>query len=172
MKHVVIAAGAVAALALTSAPAAAAVSATANANAQAKIFRPLTLTKNTDLNFGTIVISGSSFTGEVVQLDQAGAVTCGGGTNLVCDTTNASAATFTVVGTNNQTVDVTVPATVSLTGSNGGTLSMSTDAPATVALGASGNAGVPFGVGGSISIDSTTTDGVYTGNFDVTANYQ
>ena len=39
------------------------------------------------------------------------------------------------------------------------------------AAGADHALGFTFGVGGSISIDDTTTEGVYTGNFDVTAEY-
>ncbi len=171
MKKVLIFAGAVSALALASTPAMAAAPVTKQANAQAKIFRPLTLTKNTDLDFGTIVIAGTSFTGEDVHVDQSGAVaTCGGGTNLVCSDPT-TAANFTVIGTNNQTVTLTVPATVTLNGSNGGSLDMAVDAPASVALGASGNSGVDFGIGGTLTIDSSTVDGVYTAQFDVTAEY-
>jgi hypothetical protein len=31
---------------------------------------------------------------------------------------------------------------------------------------------VTFDIGGSISVSDTTTDGVYTGTFDLTADYQ
>jgi hypothetical protein len=42
-----------------------------------------------------------------------------------------------------------------------------------VNLGANGSTtGFTFGIGGSISLDSTTPDGVYTGTFAVTADYQ
>ena len=170
MNKLLISAGALTALALTSAPAfAQAVPATENATATARIYSPLQLTKDSDLNFGTIVITGSTFTGEVVSVDQSGGVTCGGGSNLVCDSTNATAANFTVSGSIDADVRVTVPATVSLSGSNGGNLTMTPDSPSPFSLGSTGS--TTFGVGGSISIDDTTTEGVYTGNFDVTAEY-
>jgi hypothetical protein len=42
-----------------------------------------------------------------------------------------------------------------------------------VNLGASGSTtGVTFAIGGSITLASTTPDGVYTGTFQVTADYQ
>ena len=47
------------------------------------------------------------------------------------------------------------------------------NAPATVNLGATGaTTGVDFGIGGSLTLASTTVDGVYSGTFTVTANYQ
>lgn len=170
MNKLLISAGAVAALALTTAPAQAqSVPATEQATATARIYTPLTLVKDSDLDFGTIVISGTGFTGELVSVSQAGVVTCGGGTNLVCDDTVASAANFTVSGTIGADVRVTVPASVTMNGSNGGSLSMTPDSPTPLTLDGSGTG--TFGVGGTISIDATTTDGVYTGDFDVTAEY-
>jgi hypothetical protein len=53
------------------------------------------------------------------------------------------------------------------------TLAFTPNAPATVNLGATGSTtGVTFGIGGSITLASTTPDGVYTGTFAVTADYQ
>jgi hypothetical protein len=71
-------------------------------------------------------------------------------------------------------VNITLPAsTVSLTGSNGGTLTLTIDAPTTAAIGSAGpTTGVTFGVGGSLTLTDTTTDGVYTGSFAVDADYQ
>ena len=43
----------------------------------------------------------------------------------------------------------------------------------TVNLGAAGSStGVDFSIGGSITLASTTPDGVYSGTFAVTADYQ
>ena len=46
------------------------------------------------------------------------------------------------------------------------------NAPASVNLTNSGAPGTNFSVGGSIIITPTTTDGVYTGNINVTVDYQ
>jgi len=122
MKKLLISAGALAALAFTT-PALAANTATANATVN--IVSPLSLTKDADLNFGTIV---GPFAGEVVHVDTAGARTCGG---LTCSGTFGAAA-FTVTGTPDQDVVLTIPNSVTLNGSVSGTLDvdLSTDKPA------------------------------------------
>jgi len=174
MKKILISAGAVAALALTSAPAAAApVSATANA--KAKIFKPLSLNQvsGADLDFATIVLGAGSYTSNVV-VDQTGALTsCGA--NLTCSGTTA-AAKFKATGTSNATLSITLPSsTVSLTDGVTGdpSLTVTLDAPTTANLGSAGpTTGVTFGVGGSLSVPSTTPDNFYSGTFTVNADYQ
>jgi hypothetical protein len=101
-------------------------------------------------------------------MDQAGALT-GCGTNVTC-TGSPVAAKYHLVGTNNAIVKITsLP--FSLTGP--GTIAFTPNAPATINLGATGaTTGVDFSIGGSITLDSTTPDGVYTGVFAVTADYQ
>ncbi len=161
MKKILISAGALAALALTT-PANAAN--TAQANATVNIVSPLSLTKNSDLNFGTVV---GPFASQVVHVDTTGARNCGG---LTCSGT-FGAATFTVTGTPDQDVTLTIPNSVTLNGPSGSlNVDMSTDKPADPTLNSAGSAS--FGVGGKLTIPSGTTDGVYTNTFDVTANYK
>lgn len=170
MKKYLATAGALALLALTSAPAEAA-SPSTQATATARVYRPLTISFVQNLDFGTIVLSGAGvWGGEVVSMSQAGAVTCGGGTNLTCSGTPAPAK-YHLVGTNNAVVTVSSPG---FNLSNGAaTLAFTPNAPATVNLGAAGaTTGVDFAIGGSITLASTTADGVYTGTFAVTADYQ
>ena len=77
-----------------------------------------------------------------------------------------------MTGTNNQRVFITAPnVTLTNQSDNTKTLQLTVDNPGFVDLGNSGNAGVTFGVGGSIGVDSATTDGTYTGQFNVTVNY-
>lgn len=169
MHKLLATAGALTALMLISVPAQAATP-SQQATATARIYRPLTISFVQNLNFGTIVLSGSgSWSGEVVSMDQLGNVTCGGGTNLTCSGTPA-AAKYHLVGTNNAIVTISSPG-FNLIGP--ATLAFTPNAPATVNLGATGaTTGVDFGIGGSITLASTTPDGVYSGNFAVTANYQ
>jgi hypothetical protein len=170
MRKFLATAGAIAVLALTSSPAAAATSATP-ATANAKIFKPLTISWVQDLNFGVIVLTGSTFTNETVAMNQAGAVTCGTspGVLLTCSG-SPQAAKYHLVGTNNAKVTISSPG-FNLTGP--GTLAFTPNAPATVDLGATGSStGVDFSIGGSITLASTTPDGNYSGNFLVTADYQ
>jgi hypothetical protein len=172
MKKLLISAGAVAALALTSAPAAA-TPVSASANAKAKIYRPLTITKNSDLDFATIVLSGAAPYTDTVTVSQAGAITCG--THVTCSGTPA-AANFTVKGTSNSTAAISLASgTVTLAGTNtpSNTLTLTLNAPTTLAIGSAGpTTGASFGVGGSIPVSDTTPDDLYTGTFTVNADYQ
>lgn len=163
-------AGASTILALTASPAWAVTAATP-ATATAKIYRPLTISAVQNLSFGTIVLTGTSFTNEVVTISQAGALTCGTnpGVTLTC-TGAAQPAQYKLVGTNNAAVTITCPG-FNLTGP--GTLAFTPSAPTLVNLGATGaTTGYTFSIGGSITLASSTPDGVYSGNFVVTADYQ
>jgi hypothetical protein len=142
-----------------------------NATATTRIIKPLTLAWVDDLDLGTIVLSGAgAWTGAAITIDQNGIRTCTN-INVACSGTPKQAR-YRVTGTNNQVVTVSAP-NVQLTNQNDTTktLLLTTNAPTTVALGNSGNTGVTFGIGGSISVSSTTTDGVYNGTFNVTVNY-
>jgi hypothetical protein len=148
-----------------------AVSPATQATANAKIYKPLTIAKVQNLDFGVIVLTGASFAGEVVSISQAGAVTCGSSPGVLLTCSGApQAAKYHLVGTNNATVTVSSPG-FNLTGP--GTLAFTPNAPATVNLGGTGSTtGVDFSIGGSITLASTTPDGVYSGTFAVTADYQ
>ena len=164
-------AASVAAATLIATPAAAApVGASTPATARAKIVRPLVLTATRNLDFGTITLGTVAAGGETVSISQAGVVSCGSG-GLVCSGAPQSAG-YNVQGTNNQTVQIFASAT-NITNANDATnLVFTPNAPASVNLTNSGAPGTNFSVGGSIIITPTTTDGVYTGNINVTVDYQ
>ena len=148
---------------------AAPVAASTPAQARARIIKPLTLTVAGELNFGTIVMNGVT-ANRVLSLSNANVLDCAGGsTEVVCD--NATTVpTYTVTGTQGQTVQVNKTAS-SLTGSNGGSLSLTPTGPASVLLTNSGATGNEFAIGGNITISAATLDGVYTGTVDVTVQY-
>jgi Domain of unknown function (DUF4402) len=163
---------AVAALALTATPAfAAPVSPNQNATATARIVKPLTLTWVQDLNLGTILLSGAgAWGGAVVGVSQAGVLSCANA-NVTCSGA-VQQARYNVRGTNNQVVTITAP-NVTLTNANDPlqTLLMTVSNPGTVTLTSSGAPGNDFNLGGSITVASTTGDGVYSGTFNVTVDY-
>jgi len=162
--------GAVVALAAAASPAAA-VSPASQATANAKIYKPLTISKVQNLDFGVIVLGSGSWSGEVVSITQAGALTCGGGVNLTCSG-SPQVAKYHLVGTNNAAVTVTCPG-FNLTGPGTLAFTCTPNTPTTVNLGATGSTtGVDFSIGGWITLASTTPDGVYSGTFAVTADYQ
>ncbi|MCA1654703.1 MAG: DUF4402 domain-containing protein [Sphingomicrobium sp.] len=161
-------AAAVAAAALAATPALAATSATTPATATAQIVKPLVLTAKQNLDFGTIVLANVTANTNV-SMSLAGVVTCG--TGLTCSGAPKQAI-FNVQGSNNQVVHI-YSATSTLTGSAGGTLTFTPTLPAgaTVTLTTSGVPGNDFNVGGSFVIGTATLDGVYTGNINVTVDY-
>lgn len=140
-----------------------ATAASINATAKAKVIAKVSLTKQSDLDFGQIVTGAAAST---VDISQANVRTCG--TGLTCVGTS-TAGNFTVFGQNNEIVRVSVPASVTLNNTSGtGTMT------ATLNLGTTGQgAGVAFRVGGTLSVGANQTEGVYASNdFAVTADYQ
>jgi hypothetical protein len=161
-----LAAGA-AALAITAVPAAAAPTTVSNGpvTARAQILKPLTLTKLSNMDFGSIVVQANG----TATMDTAGALTCSAG--LTC-TTTGTPAQYNVTGSFNQVVNVTKPDVTLTNSTNPGTpLTLVLSGPSQVTLPASGTTGTNFNLGGSIAIASTTNDGVYTGTLAVTVDY-
>src|SRR5438270_2897129 len=153
--------GALAMIALAS-PAAAVSPSNGQAQAKAAIYKPLALTKVQNLDFGVIVEGPGVWPGEVVSISQAGVLTCGGGTNLTCSG-SPQVAKYHLSGTNNAAVTVTCPG-FNLTGPGTLAFTPTPGTPTTISLGAAGSTtGVDSSIGGSITVASTTPDGVYTG---------
>jgi len=155
------------ALAFVASPAGA-VSPATQATANAKIYKPLQISFVQNLDFGILVLGSGTWSGQVIKIDDTGTMT-GCGTNVTCSG-SPQVAKYHLVGTNNATVKITSPG-FNLTGP--GTLAFSPVFQPTVNLGATGSStGVDFSIGGSITLASTTPDGVYVGTFAVTADYQ
>ena len=165
----VIGAAALAAIALTAAPAAAATPAQ-QADGQALILIPLSLTKIQDLDFGSIVPSPVS---GVVTINAAtGARTFAGGVTLVPSDAGFRAR-FAGAGSPNQQVIMTMNPPATLDDGIGNSITVLALTFDGSAIRTIDNTRAFFvGVGGSIMIAANQPDGVYVGDFDVTANYQ
>lgn len=163
-----VAAAAAAALAAT--PAQAVPSSNGDATARARILKPLQLTHviGYDFNLGDITLSGAGPFSATVILAQNGTLTCPA---AVTCTGTRSVARYNVAGTQGQRVLINVPS-VLLENAAGDDLWLTPLAPAFVDLSNSGAPGNDFDIGGQITVSDTTPDGVYTGVFAVTANYQ
>lgn len=138
----------------------------------ATVRRSLRLTKNSDLKFGRIVrpSSGTS-TISVSPITGLRSIT---GTAVGIADPAPSWAYYTVNGEGGQTISVTVPASVSMTGPGGGiTVNLTTFKPAPVQLSGSANSDgmYEFWVGGNFTLDSTAASGAYSGAFNVTVAY-
>lgn len=167
-KHLVAAAMAAAAVA---SPAAAA-PATASASGRVLLLLPLQLTKVDDLDFGTVIKSSTS--GTVALNANTGARSFAGGVTGVT-TAGGHRALFAGAGTGGQQVVVFVIPPAQLTNGSGDTIDV-------LALTIDNN-GNPIrtidpvtrtffvNVGGILSIGANQPDGVYSAQFQVTANY-
>jgi len=140
------------------------------ATVSATVVKPLTIQWVQDLDLGTIVLGNGAWSGATVGISRTGAFSCTNA-NVTCSGATR-VATYNVSGTNNQVVRVTAP-NVTLVNQSDPTKSLTlvVDSPGTVALTNSGNPGVDFSLGGSISLSSTTAGGVYAGTFNVTVDY-
>lgn len=135
------------------------------ATAQVRILKPLTLTATQNLDLGTVALGQTPFS-TVVGITKAGVFTCDA-TKVTCSGTT-QVASYHVTGTATRDVTITSgPVTLSNGTDN---LPFTVDAPATVTLDNTGV--VDFDVGGSVTLTDTTPDGLYQGDFDITADYQ
>jgi hypothetical protein len=136
--------------------------------ASAKVVKSLTLARKQDLDFGTILVSGAPGT-FTVSISQTGVVTCPSG--FTC-TGTAKPAILNVTGSNGNVVRITALPSDLVNATDGSKLVFTPVAPASLTLTNSGSPGKDFNVGGSIAIPATASDGIYSGNIEVTVDYQ
>ena len=132
---------------------------------------PLTLTKVQDIHFGTIVPSTTT-AGFVSINATTGARTGSAGLTLM-PTDVGQRGRFAGAGTPNQQVIMTLTAPTELTNPAGDTipvLAMNLDGPTTRTIGVSHSFFV--GVGGVIFIAANQPEGLYSADYDLTADYQ
>jgi hypothetical protein len=147
-----------------------AVAATINATVNAGTVKPLTVSMVQSLSLGTITLGPGTWTGVTISLSRAGVFSCSNPKAICSGATQA--ATYNVQGSNGQTVRISAPNVTMVNQSEPvKTLTLVTDAPATIILTNSGQPGLNFSVGGSITISSTTAAGTYVGAFNVTCDY-
>ena len=137
---------------------------------RALLLIPLTLTKIDDLSFGAVIPSAVS--GTVVINATTGARSIAGGVTAVPSDVGKRAY-FGGAGSPNQLVIVTVTPPAFLTSSAGDTLTvlaLTLDGPPLRTIHPVDRTFF-FGVGGIIMIGANQPEGVYTSDYDVTANY-
>lgn len=157
---------ALAAAATFAAPAAAE---TVHAKVSAKIVKPLVLRSIQNLDMGTVILGPGTWSGATLALSANGTLRCP--TRLTCSGAT-QVAEYNVTGSQQMTVHISAPDVTLVNQSNPArTLTLVVDGPKTVTLTNSGSKGVDFALGGSIKIDSTTADGTYAGEFNVTVDY-
>lgn len=152
---------------------AAAQSASASASATTTILQPLTISKSSDLGFGSIV-KPTGTTASTVSVSAAGSRTITGGNAAAADGQGVSNAAFVIDGEGGRQFSITVPASFNMvSGTNTLKVTTSKSTGATGALsGSLGSQGsLSLGVGGSFKVSKTTPSGAYVGAFQVTVAY-
>ena len=148
-----------------------AVTASDDADATVEIRKGLTLdaVDGADLDLGIVVLSGGAGAwSATVEIDQTGAFDCDGSSGNVTCSGTATEARYDVTGSAGYDVDID-SGPVTLTNAASDTLTLTPIHDDVVTLDASGANN--FGVGGSITVNNSTPDGVYTGTFAITADY-
>ncbi|MBV9527533.1 DUF4402 domain-containing protein [Sphingomonas sp.] len=143
---------------------------TPTATVSATIVKPVTLTWISDLDLGTLTLGPGTWSGARIAISQAGVLTCTN-TNVTC-TGATKVAQYNVIGTNKQVITINAPS-VTLTNQSDSTktLTLVVDSPGSLTLTNSGQPGSTFSLGGSITLNSTTAAGTYSGTFNVTVDY-
>lgn len=143
---------------------------TATASTTATLITPISIVKNTDLNFGTVAASATAGT---VALDYANGRTAGGGVSLPAGSTAQTTAVFTVTGEGTNSFSIAVP-TSAITLSSG-TASLTVDNFA-ADLGASSTltaGSATIKVKATLNVPANAVAGTYTNasGLFVTVNY-
>lgn len=151
---------------------------TKSAEAQVAIVRPLSFFKIEDLNFGTVLPSAA--TGTVI-IDPTGARTKTGSVTLM--STGFQASAFAGMGTNNQRVDISLGASQIFITGPGAPMRVHTfviGSTPTAVLSVtpmrfrinSATGAFTFPVGATLDVGANQAPGTYTGNWNITLNYQ
>ena len=140
---------------------------TTSADAKAKVLKQISVTKSADLDFGTVVVGTAAGT---VGVASDGTLACDAA--LTC-TGSTSAAAFTISGSKNEFVTITGDNSVTLKNADDSTKTMTASLTRSAgSLKLSTTGGGTFAVGGTLSVGASQTDGLYSGAFNVTVNYQ
>jgi len=156
---------------LFAAPAMAAPAGNSSFKANAKIVKPVTMAKVTDLDFGTTVMNSSLTSATVTVGNATGSTAVCSSAQLTCS--GGFPASFNLTsGVGGQTIQISFPgAPVTLDHASivGASVPFSVAAVSDVLLNASGAGS--FNVGGQITVSSSTADGLYSATVNVEANY-
>ena len=149
--------------------------ASASAPGSITVIQPITLVKNTDLAFGSLVAPSNGSNTVTIDPSSGTRTISGSGDASLSTAVTASRATYSVGGEGGIAFSVTVPSSFTMTRAGGvETLPVSLNASALTgalsgALGSSG--GANFSIGGALPLTSSTVPGNYTGTFNVTVGY-
>jgi hypothetical protein len=142
------------------------------ANAAAVIIEPITITQNSALNFGTIMRGSTPST---VVVSTTGVRSLGSGDAILSSLAPAaSAATFTIDGSDGAAYTITIPTLAVNITSGANTMSVDswTSNPAAPITGNFPSPGtVSLSIGATLTVGAGQASGSYTGTFNVSVDY-
>ena len=144
---------------------------TATASTTAVLVTPISITKVTDMHFGTVAASSTAGT---VVLNYADGRTTTGGVSLPAGSTTQKTAVFTVNGEGNSGFSISIPASpITLTGSVSGTMTVSDFACDLGASGTLASGSKTLKVKATLNVPANAVAGTYSNASDlaVTVNY-
>lgn len=140
-------------------------SSSASTKATVKILKPITISEDKALDFGTVIVDQAGSVS--LPATAAGVSVC---TTVTCLAGTSSSGQFTVSGTKNEKFSVTMPATVNMTGPGTLAVTLTNNLPTGgPKLDTSGL--YKLAVGGSFTVTATQAEGTYTGTYAVSVNY-
>ena len=138
-----------------------------DAKVRVKLVKPLVLSRQQDLDFGTIILAQGAGT-LAVTIQPDGTISCPA--PLTCTGTPLPGL-FNIKGTNRLGVNIVARSSDLTNAATGDTLAFTPIAPTKLTLPNSGNQGVDFGVGGTLLVPETAA-GDYEGIIEITAEYE
>ena len=136
----------------------------------ATVSKPLSVSRLQNLELGMIALNPGTWSNATVSVSRSGLLTCATA-KVVCSGATQPGM-YNVQGTNKMVVRISAPnATLVNQQNSAQTLTLVLDSPGTITMTSSGVPGVNFGIGGSITFDSTVAAGVYAGTLNVTVDY-
>lgn len=161
-----------------SAPALAQLSDSESTTSSVRIIQGISLTKVSNLAFGTVVRPSSGSNTVTISTTSDTPALTGGGDGVLLSSGTKTRASYTAAGEGGQSVSITVPATVTMNGSVSGSIvvTLTSEAATDTLTGALGTTGGFSGdgtlyVGGAFAVSSSTVSGDYTGSFSTTLAY-
>lgn len=153
--------------------------ATASGSAAAQVVAPITLTREADLDFGTIAVAPLG-AGSVTVAPLGGAAVYAGSAGAICGSTCAPPhpARFAVTGEGGRSYRVTVPASLAIAAPDGAAgitvdslVVSSTSQPGSAAGVLTEGGSDTFAVGGTLRLPSQAPPGRYTAQVPVIVSY-
>jgi hypothetical protein len=143
--------------------------ASATADASATIVTPISISKNSDMDFGNVATNGAVGT---VVLAPEGTRTPSGGVTLPATAGSVAAASFTVSGSGSYTYAITLPSSVTIaSGTDEMIVDTFTSTPLTTGALTAGEQIIT--IGATLNLVASQAEGAYTSAtpFTVTVNY-